>query len=188
MMQTALPDTEVCELLPWDSSFFGVKIGRVAPRRLSADTMAQVLEWRRSQQVRCLYLQADPDDGETIHLAEAAGFHLVDVRVTLERRVKAAGSAAATADGIRLYRPEDLQRLKAIARASHADSRFFFDRHYSRRGSNGAAAAGHRRFSWPRWTGRRRDIRRATWTRTARGRSGWWGWPRRRRGAGWEGN
>jgi dTDP-4-amino-4,6-dideoxy-D-galactose acyltransferase len=130
MMQTALPDTEVCELLPWDSSFFGVKIGRVAPRRLSADTMAQVLEWRRSQQVRCLYLQADPDDGETIHLAEAAGFHLVDVRVTLERKVKAAGSAAATAGGIRLYRPEDLQRLKAIARASHADSRFFFDRHF----------------------------------------------------------
>lgn len=65
-------------------------------------------------------------------LAEQHGFGLVDVRVTLacaltehHRATRESGQ-----DNIRPARDADIAALRAIARVSHRDSRFYFDSHF----------------------------------------------------------
>ena len=125
-----MPDTGLCEFLPWDSSFFGVNIARLLPRRLSPGSLSQALEWCSSNRIQCLYFLAAPEHGETAELVQGNGFDLVDVRVELARMAGPAGSAATAGGGIRLYRQGDLEFLKAIARGNHSDSRFFCDDHF----------------------------------------------------------
>jgi dTDP-4-amino-4,6-dideoxy-D-galactose acyltransferase len=127
-----------CELLPWDTEFFGRRIGRVRGGRLSRESLARIERWVARERVECLYLLADPTDAETAPLAEAAGFRLVDVRVTLERRVPAgerrerSQPAADPKVRVRPAAPADLHELRRIAAASHHDSRFYYDPHFDR--------------------------------------------------------
>jgi len=123
-------DSPLCQLLPWDTSFFGLNIARLRPCRLTRESLAAALDWCRSQQVRCLYFLADFDDRETLGLAESAGFGLVDMRLTFARDVPAAGGATGPDAGIRLFQDADAAPLKVIAGRSHRDSRFFFDGHF----------------------------------------------------------
>ena len=119
----------VCEYLDWDSEFFALRIGRVAAR-LDAETMIGVREWCTSQAIDCLYLLCDCTDGTATLTAERNGFHLVDVRVNLTCDV---GSRAQDARGSGNVRPAgaaDLKTLRAIARVSHHDSRFYQDGHF----------------------------------------------------------
>lgn len=120
-----MSDNELCQFLPWDSSFFRVSIARLLPQRLSPLSLAEALQWCGDHQIQCLYFLADPKHPETIELAEAHGFHLVDIRVTLARQTEPSETAGSL--GIRLYQEGDLDCLKAIARRNHSDSRFFFD-------------------------------------------------------------
>jgi dTDP-4-amino-4,6-dideoxy-D-galactose acyltransferase len=77
----------ICEFLAWDSAFFGLRIARVNDHRLSAERCCSILDWCAANQINCLYFLADTDHPETIRLAEANQFQLVDIRVTLERRI-----------------------------------------------------------------------------------------------------
>ena len=114
-----------CQILEWDSSFFGFPVARVTAARMDGDELQSVIEWCARQRVRCLYLLAAADDASTARAAEDRGFHLADVRVTLGW--PAAPLDSAPADGIRPAREEDLDELAAIAGSSHTDSRFYFD-------------------------------------------------------------
>lgn len=125
---------EPAQFLPWDSEFFGVRIGRVLPGALTPASLADLMAWRRAQAIDCLYFLADPDRADSLRLAEQNDFHLVDLRVTLER--KTSGNAGETAQPataeIRPFQPGDRDALRAIARISHRDSRFYFDGHFPR--------------------------------------------------------
>jgi dTDP-4-amino-4,6-dideoxy-D-galactose acyltransferase len=77
--------TPPCEVLPWDSGFFGCRVGRVLAGRLDRAGLAAVDSWCREQAIDCLYFLADSEDPATAALAEEGGFRLVDLRVTLER-------------------------------------------------------------------------------------------------------
>ncbi|HEV3075433.1 MAG TPA: GNAT family N-acetyltransferase [Thermoanaerobaculia bacterium] len=105
--------------------------------RLNRETLAAIERWVAREAVECLYFLADPADPETAPLAEESGFRLVDLRVTLERRLGGSGpESAAGRDGRVPVRPAtaaDLPRLRRIAAASHRDSRFYHDRHFDRR-------------------------------------------------------
>lgn len=123
-----------CEYLTWDSGFFGRRIGRVLPARLTPELVAEVEAWRQANRIDCLYALVDSDDRQTIHLAEKHGFTFVDVRLTLscalpreiaERPLRVSGL-------IRPARGEDLPAIRTIARESHQDSRFYFDPHFER--------------------------------------------------------
>jgi dTDP-4-amino-4,6-dideoxy-D-galactose acyltransferase len=124
---------EVCRYLPWDSEFFGVRIGSVLPHRLDAKTVAAIRAFRREERIDCLYLLADLSDAETIRRAEDEGFRIVDLRVTLERR-GALLKTAEPANGVRIRPAEerDLPLLQALARENHVDSRFYYDGHFPR--------------------------------------------------------
>src|ERR1700674_1537848 len=111
---------EPCELLAWDSEHFGRRIGRVRGGRLTRDTLALVERWVAREAVECVYFLADASDPDTAPLAEEAGFRLVDVRVTLERRLRGAGGAtpvqaAAVAVSVRQATAADAPELRRLA-------------------------------------------------------------------------
>jgi dTDP-4-amino-4,6-dideoxy-D-galactose acyltransferase len=113
------------QLLAWDSEFFGRRIARVAARGLEAGQQGALWDWVRSEKIDCLYYLADAADTASVRAAEDAGFRLVDVRVT--RVLENPPPAPQAQGGIRAARAEDLPALRAIARVSHGDTRFFHD-------------------------------------------------------------
>ena len=121
-----------CEYLNWDSEFFGCRIARLTTDRLSVDLLEQVGDWCNENAIDCLYFLTEVGDEQSIRLAAAHDFELVDIRMTLSRGLgDAEGHSGRTPAGIvRAVRPEDLPALRAIARKSHRDSRFYFDRHF----------------------------------------------------------
>jgi dTDP-4-amino-4,6-dideoxy-D-galactose acyltransferase len=123
-------DSAPCEHLPWDSEFWGGTICRVRGHTLSERLHEQIDDWARAREVCCLYFLARSDDPGTTRLAEDAGFHLVDVRLTLDRPVAEIviplpGRAEVV---IREARPADVPQLEAIAADSYHDTRFYADR------------------------------------------------------------
>jgi dTDP-4-amino-4,6-dideoxy-D-galactose acyltransferase len=118
-------DSNLCEYLEWDSEFFKRRIARLKSNRLSADELEATIAWTKSESIDCLYFLADSNDSCSIRSAEAFGFELVDIRITLERRLDQAMGKASSV--IRPARESDIPTLKSIARISHQDSRFYYD-------------------------------------------------------------
>ncbi|MEW5869941.1 MAG: GNAT family N-acetyltransferase [Chloroflexota bacterium] len=126
---------EPCQLLQWDTEFFGYRIARLQADRLDAQILESVYAWSETHQIQGLYFLAVADDIHTIRLAEDHGFRLVEVRLNMERSLKdwdpLTRPKAAEDVLIRDIRPEDLPILQEIAATSYVDSRFYFDPHFS---------------------------------------------------------
>jgi dTDP-4-amino-4,6-dideoxy-D-galactose acyltransferase len=124
-----------CRLVEWDSEFFGRRIARIEPSHVVAAGMGAVEEWCANQRIECAYLLADVGDQPTHELAQAHGFRLVDLRVTLATETAAPAMDLSQADGplVRLARADDVESLEAIARESHRETRFYTDGHFDRR-------------------------------------------------------
>lgn len=118
-----------CRILDWDSEFFNARIARVADDHLTPDSLNKVLEWCGEQNVDCLYFLCQPDDDESVLLAEKCGFHLVDIRVELNCR--ALDKKVGTLINTRAFRESDLTELRDIASDAYTDSRFYFDSGFS---------------------------------------------------------
>lgn len=121
--------------LEWDTQFFGHRIGRLQTHRLDWGLWEAIDEWRRKNVIECLYFLADSDDPQTIALAQALGFQLVEVRLTFERsladwdpltRPRASENLL-----IRPAQPEDIPILQEIAKNSYVDSRYYFDKRFA---------------------------------------------------------
>ena len=128
--------TAPCQFLDWDTEFFGHRIARVTRALLEPDFLRSVLDWCQEHAIECLYFLAESNDPHTVWLAQQNNFHLVEIRVILERSLKdwdpATRSRAADDDvQIRFVEPDDIPVLQDIARTSYVDSRFYFDRHFS---------------------------------------------------------
>jgi hypothetical protein len=166
-----------CEYLEWDSQFFGLRIARLTERRLTCEGVAAARRWCEANQVDCLYFLADSDDAQTVTVAQANDFQLVDIRVTLERRPGDGEPAPA----VRPFQPADAARLRTIARVSHRDSRFYSDARFPRRqcdaymrpGSNEASRAGLMLFWLQSAMARQPGMSPVIWLRRPAGLSGW---------------
>ena len=120
-----------CRLLDWDSKFFGRRIARANANRLTREGLRHIQGWCEAERIDCLYFLADSADAETVKLAEEANFHLVDVRMTLGGDLAEITPDRGSAN-VRPFQPADLPGLKEIARVSHRDSRFYYDRNFPR--------------------------------------------------------
>ena len=125
---------EPCELLPWDSNFFGFPVARLRGDQLTLEIANAAETWCGDHRVHCLYFLARSDDANTVKLAESHGFHLVDVRLTMDQSLPSASSfvAAAAFTVSRAAKVDDISELRRIARMSHTDTRFFFDDRFPR--------------------------------------------------------
>ena len=119
-----------CKFLDWDSRFFGHRIARVEGHRLDEAGMAEVLDWRREHRIDCLYFLCAPDDDRSVRVAEANGFHLVDIRLELSCRLEAPPDAFD--DVVRSFQPTDLDALLQIASEAYRDTRFWYDGRFMR--------------------------------------------------------
>jgi dTDP-4-amino-4,6-dideoxy-D-galactose acyltransferase len=117
--------------LPWDSAFFGLSLARVTRSTLDAASAAEVVALARAQHVACLSLLLSGKDAASIAVAQDAGFHLVDVRTTLER---SAGQPLLAASGLRVrsHVEPDLPVLEDIAGGAHLNTRFGRDGRFPR--------------------------------------------------------
>jgi dTDP-4-amino-4,6-dideoxy-D-galactose acyltransferase len=119
----------LCEYLSWDSDLFQLRIGRLKPARLTRETLCAAEHWCHRERIDCLYFLAELDDFPTLTVAEEHDFRLVDVRATLEARLRDRTEAPAPGAPslVRRFREEDIPALRELARVSHRDSRFYFD-------------------------------------------------------------
>jgi dTDP-4-amino-4,6-dideoxy-D-galactose acyltransferase len=115
-----------CDLLDWDSDFFGFPVARVRAQALNRDLAAAVDAWCLEHEVRCLYLLLDADDDESARVAAAHGYRAVDVRLTLRHDLGGIPPPD-PAVPIRLGEARDLPALTELAARSHRDSRFYHD-------------------------------------------------------------
>ncbi len=130
----------------WDSAFFGVTIAQVTTKHPTADALADAVREADQASIDCLYFLAEATDPSSIRAAEATGFSLVDIRLTLDclvdqssRRLKPPRYDTDTPRGlksplheIRPARPADVPRLKELARVSHNNTRFYLDSRFDR--------------------------------------------------------
>ena len=119
-----------CEILEWDSSFFGIRIARLNVRRLTAATMTALDNWALKNQIKCVYFLCEATDVGSIVLAEQHGFHLADIRMTLETSLSAGRIGTGEILPVRRATSEQTEALKAIARSSHKETRFYQDSHF----------------------------------------------------------
>jgi dTDP-4-amino-4,6-dideoxy-D-galactose acyltransferase len=120
-----------CELLSWDTDFFGHRIARVRGDTLDDTAASTIHEWCAANRIEALYFLGRVDVPESTQAAERHGFGLVDVRVSYGispvELAKIQPRSAAVA--IRTAAPDDIPALREIARGTHRDSRFFNDPH-----------------------------------------------------------
>lgn len=118
----------VCESLEWDSEFFGLRIARVKSSRITQLSLSEIDSWCQLHKTDCLYFLADSQDQETARLAQESAFRFVDARVTFELSLGRRGvEAVKDCATVRNAHEHDIPALRAIARCSHRDSRFYFD-------------------------------------------------------------
>lgn len=130
-----------CELLDWDSRFFGVRIARLFGSTIDEAACESALRWARDHAIQCLYFLAAPDDARTIAIAERHAFHLVDIRVEFDREIAPMDAVqearrhdpgSGSPDSIRKAEAGDLPRLRELATDGHRITRFYQDPHFSR--------------------------------------------------------
>ncbi len=123
-----------CEYLEWDSRFFGKRIARVRGDRLEEASVESVLRWCREHRIEGLYFLAVPDDRRTLELAEANGFHLTDIRVSLEKHLRGpeVGPAPDLSGRIRPVSDPDRPALLALAQEAFRLGRFHYDSRISK--------------------------------------------------------
>ncbi len=119
----------VCQLLDWDTQFFGVRVARANVNQLDPEATVSLLDWCCEHKIDCLYFLAVSDDPVTVRLAEDNQFKLVDLRVTLQANLAAQPAAHNTVPGLSIIpvAAPEVEALRAIAAVSHRDSRFYAD-------------------------------------------------------------
>jgi dTDP-4-amino-4,6-dideoxy-D-galactose acyltransferase len=115
---------EVATFLQWDTDFFGKRIGRVEGHTLNGRRVSEIERWVGDHDIDCLYFLAD-DESQTVRMAEARAFHLVDIRMTFGQSAEQID--ADTMQDARPGRDSDRETLLPVAADSYVDSRFFRD-------------------------------------------------------------
>lgn len=128
-----MPETPSCQLLDWDTSFFGFRVARLTTATLSSTGARQTLDWCMEHDVSTLYYLCPAADTASQRVAKDSGFRLVDIRVTFGTDLLPLAPASTPPRcQVRLWQPADLPALKALSAGSHHDTRFYSDPFFPR--------------------------------------------------------
>ena len=125
--------TALLKKLDWDSEFFGMPIARVISEAPGDAELRQINEECEKSRYACLYALVDGERSTAVHALESHAFQLMDIRMTLTRKVSVDQLVNPAGDVV--VRPSgetDIHSLRAIARVSHVDSRYYADSNFSR--------------------------------------------------------
>ena len=115
-------------VLEWDSRFFGKRIARIYPTKLTQSILDYSLTKAQDSKVDCIFFLCDSNDPMSILLAESGGFHLVDVRVSFNREVPFATPKTKDLQNVcRIANTNDLDALIRISEDFFQLSRYYFD-------------------------------------------------------------
>lgn len=115
------------ELLPWDTQFFGVPIGRA--RVAQADALTSAIAAAQEHAVECLYVIVPEGDAHAVGAAIRAGGVLTALRLVLEHR----GDPSSTQPGdVRAATPKDSAHVVELSAALARFSRFAQDPRFTR--------------------------------------------------------
>jgi GNAT superfamily N-acetyltransferase len=125
-----MPTSDPCVILPWDSDHFGVRIARlIAP--ITDESLRAIDTWGAANEINCVYALADSTTLDQAWLCEQHGFALMDVRMTLNRDLRAF-AARDSSHTVRIAQDSDLPALRALMRDSFHDTRFYTDSRFNR--------------------------------------------------------
>jgi RimJ/RimL family protein N-acetyltransferase len=104
-------------------------------KSLTEKQLEEIDNWCIDNSVQCLYFECGSNESYTTRLVENRGFHLVDVRLTLERILDDQAIVQITHDlspgvEVRFAHSDDMDCLAKIARQSHRDTRFYYDQNF----------------------------------------------------------
>jgi dTDP-4-amino-4,6-dideoxy-D-galactose acyltransferase len=124
----------VCELLVWDTAFFGQRIARVIPGHLTQQVAAEIDKWVAEHRIDGLYFLAAADDPATIRLAETHGYRLQDVRMVFGIDLTSAtlqppDLAPDFTQGYATAADTDI--LRPLTQDTFTDTRFYNDPHFT---------------------------------------------------------
>lgn len=91
---------DLYQLLDWDSAFFGFKVARILPERLSPSQLAPVIAELRAHNVSLAYWAADPADPASQEAATACGGLLADRKATFIAEVAQCSPLPVLYDGL----------------------------------------------------------------------------------------
>ncbi len=123
---------EPCDLLSWDSEFFGLRIARVRLHRLGPSEVSKVATWCKNRRVDCAYFLASGSDASTSRRAQDAGYRMVGIRASFSADLRSLPRYCA-AEGVRLHDPADVEPMSTLSRGAFKGSRFYRDDHFPRR-------------------------------------------------------
>jgi dTDP-4-amino-4,6-dideoxy-D-galactose acyltransferase len=115
-------------LLPWDTEFFGFRIGRLNAEHLDDAGLRAARDWVAAERVRCAYFFGDAECATTLACAHTGGYKFVDLRMEFVLELR--GEPAVAPREVRPAMVEDLPAIEALCRISHQDTRFFKDSNF----------------------------------------------------------
>ncbi len=127
---------EPIEYLSWDTEFFGFPVGRITTDQLTPEIANYVDAWCKQNSIACLYFMANSNDSTTIQLVEDRGFHLVEIRLEIELKLKnwVPMQEPSWDRSLRIREAElnDFPELLDITQGSFLDSRYYVDPGFSK--------------------------------------------------------
>jgi dTDP-4-amino-4,6-dideoxy-D-galactose acyltransferase len=119
-------------LLPWDTQFFGYKIGSLTPKDLSETALASIISEAEHDGVVLVYIYVDPRDTLSVRSAAQAGAVFVGEQIRYIRSVPVKPGPHGF-DHVRSYKRSSVnERLLSLALQSGIYSRFRRDVHFRR--------------------------------------------------------
>lgn len=131
-MTTSVPGTGVCEILEWDSAFFGRRLARYRRSRCLPEDAAAIAAECEQHGIDGVYILVEASDTESIITLQHTSAYFADVRVTFGTGIGRTMSDAAPDRDVRVRSASsaDVPNLARIASVSHRDTRFHADRHF----------------------------------------------------------
>ena len=119
--------------LQWDTDFWGLPVATLDDGHLHPESSQGVFDWCKKEKIRCLYFLANGADSQTLQCAYNIGFKFIDVRIEMKYDFRNVNQTEAPSLRIKpVNNKRELSCIKALARKSHIDSRFFKDLNFDR--------------------------------------------------------
>jgi ribosomal protein S18 acetylase RimI-like enzyme len=119
--------------LPWDTQFFGRRIAIASEPSYTAEAFAGMLRTAAAAGIECLYLLVDARDAALLRLAQEAGSHLADIRITFAQKLGEHTPYKQEATiSVGPVREDQIDTLLKCSHDCFTNSRFYRDPHFTR--------------------------------------------------------